>query len=240
MLEEIGKLEVKSLKAACVEELERLIVSGRLAIGSAIPPERELAERLGASRPVIHEAIVELASKGFVRVEPRKGAVVNDFYRHGTLAILETIVLKNGGEFPSDALADILAFRMLIETEASRLAAARRGEGYLDALRELVARETAPVSEARLDEISELDFEFHLIVAEASGSLIYPLLVNSFRPLYCRLIRRFYASVGCERDRVLDYHHRAAKAIGDGAEEDAAAAMREMLEHGERVLGARS
>ena len=51
---EIERVAVKSLKAACVEELERLIISGRMPIGSAMPPERELAERLGASRPVVH------------------------------------------------------------------------------------------------------------------------------------------------------------------------------------------
>ncbi len=258
MLEEIGKVEVKSLKAACVEELERLIVSGRMPIGSPIPPERELAERLGASRPVVHEAMVELASKGFIRVEPRKGAVVNDFYRQGTLAVLETIVLQNGGEFPPDALADVLAFRRLIEIEAARLAAARRGEGFLGALRDLVTREASldalsPVStglteavrhEARFDQVSALDFEFHLVVAEASGSLVYPLLLNSFRPLYYRLIRRFYVVLGRasgraivrERAPVLAYHRRVAEAIAEGSAEKSVAAMREMLEHGERVL----
>jgi DNA-binding FadR family transcriptional regulator len=253
MLEAIERVEVKSLKAACVEELERLIISGRMPIGSAVPPERDLAERLGASRPVVHEAMVELASKGFVRVEPRKGAVVNDFYRHGTLAILETIVVHNGGEFPPDALADVLAFRLLIETETARLAAVRRGAGFLDALRDIVRRETSldagPAGSASLDTTAELDFEFHLLVAEASGSVVYPLLVNSFRPLYRSLIRRFYSALGKARepasgDRlppgssapVLAYHRRAIDAIAEGAAEDAAAVMREMLEHGERLL----
>jgi GntR family transcriptional regulator, transcriptional repressor for pyruvate dehydrogenase complex len=239
----IAKLQVKSLKAAAVEELERLIISGKLSMGSAMPPERELAARLGVSRPVVHEAMVELASKGFVRVEPRRGAFVNDFYRHGTLAILETIVVHNGGEFPPEALADVLAFRKLIELEAARLAASRRGEGFLDALRNLVATEaSAPKDD--LDTICELDFEFHLIVAEASGSLVFPLLVNSFRPLYLSLGRRFYEAIESGRGaaafgEVLDFHLRVADRIAEGAEEGAVLAMREMLEHGERALGAR-
>jgi DNA-binding FadR family transcriptional regulator len=246
MLEEIGRVDVKSLKAACVEELERLIVTGRMPIGSAVPAERDLAERLGASRPVVHEAMVELASKGFVRVEPRKGAVVNDFYRHGTLAVFETIVLRNGGEFPPDALADVLAFRMLIETETARRAAERRGVGFLDALRDLVRREAAlgsdpPLSAARLPEICGLDFEFHLLVAEASGSLVYPLLLNSFRPLYLSLSRRFYLALGRAiphgSSPVLAYHGRVSEAIAEGVEAEAVEAMREMLEHGEKVLG---
>jgi DNA-binding FadR family transcriptional regulator len=246
MLAAIGRVEVKSLKAACVEELERLIISGRMPIGSPIPAERDLAEMLGASRPVVHEAMVELASKGFVRVEPRKGAVVNDFCRRGTLAVLETIVLRNGGELSPEALADVLAFRLLIETEAVRLAAARRGEGFLDALRDLIRREASSGADpsgaaASLDLTCDLDFEFHLAVAEASGSLVYPLLVNSFRPLYLSLSRRFYAalgrSLGSEASPVLAYHRRVAEAIAARDEDKAIEAMREMLEHGERVLG---
>jgi len=245
MLEGIGRVDVRSLKAACVQELERLIISGRMPIGSSIPAERELAERLGASRPVVYEAMVELASKGFVRVEPRKGAVVNDFYRRGTLAILETIVLRNGGEFPPDALADVLAFRLLVETETARRAAARRGGGFLDAMRDLVNREASTYAGPRdttagLDETCGLDFEFHLIVAEASGSLVYPLLINSVRPLYLSLSRRFYAALGRGLppgpSPVLAYHRRLSEAIAEGAETTAVEAMRDMLEHGEEVL----
>jgi DNA-binding FadR family transcriptional regulator len=246
MLEAIEKVEAKSLKAACVEELERLIITGRMPIGSAVPAERDLAERLGASRPVVHEAMVELASKGFVRVEPRKGAVVNDFYRQGTLSILETIVLRNGGEFPPDALADVLAFRLLIETETARRAAARRGGGLSDALRDLVGREASlddgsRESETAIEETCGLDFEFHLLVAEASGSLVYPLLLNSFRPLYLSLSRRFYVALGRTLggggSPVPAFHRRVGDAIAEGNETSAVGAMREMLEHGERVLG---
>jgi Transcriptional regulators len=242
---QIRKLKATSLKAACVDELERLIISGALPIGSSIPPERELASRLGASRPVVHEAMVELAAKGFVRVEPRKGAFVNDFYRSGTLAIIESIVEGEGGDLSPEALADILAFRMLIEVEASRLAARGRGNGYLDALRELIMREelvaAVGVAKASVEEISELDFEFHLLVAQASGSLVYPLLVNSFRPLYLRLGERFYERIARRRSggrtEVLAFHRRVVGALAAGDERKAAWAMREMLAHGEATLG---
>ncbi len=65
-------LQVPSLKAACVQQLEHLILSGKLKINEKLPPERELAAQLQVSRPVIHEAIVDLAAKGLVTIIPRQ------------------------------------------------------------------------------------------------------------------------------------------------------------------------
>ncbi|HOI11649.1 MAG TPA: winged helix-turn-helix domain-containing protein, partial [Myxococcota bacterium] len=55
-------LRAVRLKDAFLERFERLILSGELAPGDRLPPERDLAVRLGVSRPVVHEALLELES----------------------------------------------------------------------------------------------------------------------------------------------------------------------------------
>ena len=67
-----------SLKDLFVQQLERMILSGELAVGDQIPPERDLAEQMGVSRTVINAGIADMASKGFLEIRPRKGVFVAD------------------------------------------------------------------------------------------------------------------------------------------------------------------
>ena len=79
MQDMLKPLKTESLKEVFISRFENLILTGRLAIGQKLPPERELALQLGVSRPVVHEGLVELAAKGLVKLKPRAGAVVNDY-----------------------------------------------------------------------------------------------------------------------------------------------------------------
>ncbi len=231
----IPRLEAKSLKAQCIETLERLIISGELAVGEVVPPERDLAKRLGVSRPVVHESMVELASKGFVSVEPRRGVRVNDFWRHGTLAIFESIVLHSDGMFPDGILADLLGFRALIELEAVRLAVLSRAAGHIDGLRGVLAEEEIlPIPSGDGDGArarTELDLRFHLLLAEASGSSILPLVMNSTIPVYRSYIARFYASKP-DLALVRGFHRDLVAAIAAGEGDRARSVAQAMLDHG--------
>lgn len=240
--DQITRIEAKSLKAQCVEALERLIISGDLAVGETLPPERDLALRLGVSRPVVHEAVVELASRGFVAIEPRRGVKVKDYYRHGTLAIFESIVLNNEGRFPPEVLDDVVGFRSLIELECVRLAALRRGEGFIEELGALVAAESglSASKSPRAEEVearAEFDVRFHLLLAEASGNRILPLVMNSISPVQAKLVRRFYAS-GPDLGLVAAFHRDLVAAIAEGRLETALAVASAMLEHGASQIGA--
>ena len=56
-----------------------------------LKPERELAEMLGVSRPVVHKAIIRLEARGLVSIVPRKGVWVNDYRVSAKLGILDSI-----------------------------------------------------------------------------------------------------------------------------------------------------
>lgn len=233
-----GGLEAKSLKAQCSAFLEGLIISGELAVGSALPPERDFAKSLGVSRPVLHEAIVDLAAKGFLQIEPRRGVKVRDFYREGTLAIFEAIVLHGSGDFPAGVLKDVLAFRALIELEAVRLAAGARGGDCLARLEAHLAEEAAlPPLPQGLKARVALDVGFHLLLAEASGNRILPLVVHSLAPIYSSLVERFYEA-GPELAKVGGWHRELVDYLARGDVDSAVRIAQEMLDHGSRTLGA--
>ena len=58
------------LKDEFVQDMERRILAGEWRSGERLPPERELAKSHGVSRPVIHEGILILESRGLVTLRP--------------------------------------------------------------------------------------------------------------------------------------------------------------------------
>lgn len=213
---------------------EELILSGRFKAGERLPPERELAESLGASRPVVHAALGELAARGLVRIESRRGVFVADWRREGSVEMLLSLMSYGGGELSPRLFDSVLEMRVHFETETARLAALRRSPEELEALSRVVARERLLDSREPRD-VTALDYEFHLAVALASGNDIYPLLMNSFRRIYTRILERFYGDPGVVPE-VFRLHRELEGAIASREEARAAAVMREILVYGERNL----
>ena len=230
-------LQVTSLKEACITRLEELILSGELKAGERLPAERDFAARLGVSRPVLHEALVDLAAKGLLTIHPRRGVLVNDFRVSGSCAILSSLLTYHNGSLDADFTESLLAMRVLVETETARLAALYVTPQQERSLEEIIANEAAcdrsdPLARTRLD------FNFHLAVAIASGNLVYPLILNSFKKVYTRFTGVFFShSAGSAvMDEVLAFHRRLVSAIREHQPEVAAAVMRELLLHGEQIL----
>ncbi len=232
-------LRVTSLRQACVERLEDLILSGKLKIGERLPSERELAARLEISRPVLHEAIVELAARGLVHVKPRRGVVINDFRHSGSVAILSSLLSYHGGELSPDLLASLMQMRILIETETASLAASTRTNEQMVDLQHLIEEENK-TSGDQAEQLTHLDFQFHLQVALASGNLVYPLIINSFKPVYTSLTGKFFHSFSgtVVVSEVLQFHRDLVSAILERNADLARATMQMMLVHGQKHLKA--
>jgi GntR family transcriptional regulator, transcriptional repressor for pyruvate dehydrogenase complex len=217
-----------------IGRIEELILSGRFGPGDRLPPERELAESLGTSRPVVHAAIFELAARGLVRVEPRRGVFVADWRREGSIEMLLSLMNYSGGEISPSLFASLLELRILFETETARLAATRRSPAQLEALERVVARERL-VERPLAHDVTALDYDFHFSVALASGNDIYPLFMNSMRRVYERVLDRFYTDESVIPE-VFRLHRELTVAIAEKQEHRAAAVMLEILEYGERNL----
>lgn len=84
---------------AAADELRRRILSGELGEGAQLRQDM-LAEEFGVSRIPIREALMQLDSEGFVRIEPHRGAVVSGLSAEGIRelvqlrAMLEPYLLK--------------------------------------------------------------------------------------------------------------------------------------------------
>lgn len=233
----IEPLEIKSLKAACIARLEAYILSGKFAVGERLPSERKLAQALGVSRPVLHQALVDLQSKGLLRIEPRRGVHINDYRTHGTLESLNSLLEYLEDDLDPLLMRGLMDARMLIERESARLAATQRTQEQLERLQTLYSERQNSI-DLDLPAIVAYDFNFHHQVAIASWNPVFPLILNSLKSVHTTLAGRFYQrAIGTPAmDEVLAFHTQLIEHLRAREPHEAAAVMAAMLEHGERLL----
>ena len=234
MKEILKPLKAESLKDVFISRFEDLILTGKIAIGQKLPPERELAFQLGVSRPVVHEGLVDLASKGLVTMRSRVGTVVNDYRKEGSLSILTSLINYQSGNLDTALLNSLLETRILIEIETTRLASIHRSDSHIKAFHKILLVEES-LSPENIDEINAVDFEFHHLIGMASGSLIYPLLINSFKPVYMNFTSLFFTDPAVVPTTIA-FHKKLVGAISDKDQKRSVAIMREILDHGENHL----
>ncbi len=170
-----------SLTDLFIDELEQMILSGQLKIGEKLPTERQLADEMKVSTAVINAGIKQLAERGFLRIAPRKGVFVADYIRNGNMYTMKEIFEHSGLELDPDLLNPIAEFRRSIELAAVRCACINRTEASLTILSELVSLAGKKEEYANIPEIA---FQFHHEVAVASGNIYYPMITQTFKPIY--------------------------------------------------------
>jgi GntR family transcriptional repressor for pyruvate dehydrogenase complex len=150
----------RSLPADVVQSLSDRIRDGSLAHGAKLPKEADLMAQFGVSRTVVREAMSRLQAAGMVDV------------RHGIGAFVVGIGDASTFRIAPDQLATlqdvvaVLELRIAVECESAGLAAARRTEDNLRAMRSALDAFTAAV-EAGRDAVGP-DFQFHLEIARAT------------------------------------------------------------------------
>lgn len=180
-----GRLVSPSLTDLFVAELERMILSGELRPGERLPTEQQLSETMGVSRAVVYNGVKKLEKLGFLRIAPRKGVYVADYLQEGDLETLQAIITYSGEYFSPDILKPILTFRRTTEGEIVRQAAQECSEDHIKNLAALLSDlERAEDS----SEQAALMYRFYHRLGIATGNLVYPLLVSTFKPIYLSLL----------------------------------------------------
>src|SRR3954463_12559483 len=113
------------------EQITSWIESNGLTSGDRLPPERELAQRLGISRATLSQALVALEVIGVVVVRHGDGTVLTE--RARTAPVIEAIRAH------ADRLPEIIEARDALESKLASLAASRRTEADLVAIRAALA-----------------------------------------------------------------------------------------------------
>lgn len=163
---------MKSAEAYVEEHLLKEILNGALLPMTLLKPERELAESLGVSRPVVHKAIIRLEARGLVTIVPRKGVWVNDYRLSAKLGILESIYDLYHEGINRELNLSMLAF--IRETLGAIIFQIVEGD---DAQRQrCFDRQT---QNTFMDGMSVFTWIHQFAIS--CGNPIYPMLINEFK-----------------------------------------------------------
>ena len=187
--------ERHSLGRLVADELRRAILGGRYKPGERLVEDR-LSADLGVSRIPVREALQLLSAEGLIELQPRRGASV---------AAVSTEVAR-----------EMVEVRALLEGLNARLAARRHEPGVVADLRETLRKGNAAAISGSVEELVDLNSEFHDLLAKAGRNTI---LWDIMRGLRERTSLVFAANSKGRAKEDWQEHSGILAAVIDGDEE---------------------
>lgn len=204
-----------------VDHVRHQIERGLVRPGDRLPAERELAARIGVSRPSVRAGLRTLAAMGAVQTRHGSGTYITE-----GPPVLDAKPLRLLAALHGFSPAQVFEARRLLEVGVAGLAAERANADHITAMAEEVTGMFASLEDAAA--FLRHDVRFHRAVASASGNPILASLVEMVSTLFFEEHRRAPAR---SRDQLRDtavthrniYHAVRAR--------DADRARREMGQH---------
>jgi DNA-binding FadR family transcriptional regulator len=150
----------QSKRSAVIDGILSAVRSGQMKPGDRLPSERELAERFGAGRNAVREALAALRVAGLVESRPGDGHFVRpiqglDGLRAQVLNLLEI----------SDNPFDALEARSILEPAIARLAVSRAEPNDLSAMLDALDQMHEAAETNHSERYLQSEAAFHLSLA---------------------------------------------------------------------------
>jgi len=217
------KIERKKVSMQVYDRIKALIQEQGLGPGDRLPTEKELSEMFGVSRTPVREALSVLEASGLTISKQGGGSMIQE-------ASLTNIMEETQFEFvDSQEVLNLLETRMILETEAARLAALRANDENLVNIKEQLDRLKDSQKDHHVGHREDIDF--HLAIAKASHNPILYQNIENMLSLYEKAIQfSLMKNMGIseKRAQVLSEHERIYEAI---CERDGEQSKNKMNEH---------
>jgi len=222
----IVAIQPRRLYREVADQLRQLIRAGEYLPGSRLPPERDLAAKLGISRPTVREALIALEVEGWITIRVGSGIYVNDSARWTQEGQAGRVV---EGPF------ELLRARELIESAIAAEAAEHASSADIERLDDVLGR--MQTARRTPNPMITLDREFHTTIAGILGNAVLVRFIGELfdqriNPYFERFSR--YFEDGRTWRRAVAEHQAVRDAIAAG---DAAAAKAAMQDHLRRSQG---
>jgi len=215
-------LAPRRLYRLIADQLRQLIDDGEFPVGSRLPTERDLAEKLGVSRPTVREALIALEVEGRLRIKVGSGIHVIEPHRASAAPVPDPIA----GPF------DVIGARAVIESAVAEAAA--RVAKPEDIARLDAALADAEAMRPSLEAWIALDREFHIGVAAVLGNAVLERCVGD---LFDQRIHPYFQRLAQHMENPATWRaaHAEHKVVRDAiAAHDPPAARAAMAEHLDR------
>ncbi len=211
-----------------VIQVRDMIREGKLRPGDRLPPERELAKRLGISRASLRHGLRFLAAIGVLTSRHGSGTYIAD----GPPA-LDSEPLRMLADLHRFTPNEMFEARKLLEVGLAGLAARNASNENLAVMSEEVAEMYATLNDPQ--EYLVHDIRFHRAIAAASGNQILAALMNMVSTaMYER--RRATVERATDLKESAEFHRKIYRLIRAGKSEEARAAMNEHLDLAQRAF----
>jgi GntR family transcriptional repressor for pyruvate dehydrogenase complex len=200
------------------ERLGELVRESGMTPGDQFPPERELSRRLRVSRTSVRQSFVVLQALGFVDVRHGEGVFLRRTRGFGESL---TELLERRRRLP-----DVLEAREALEVKLAELAAARRSEQDIAAMRAALGRMEEEITGGGLG--TEGDAAFHHAIAMAARNEVLLHLIDAMAEIIAESRVESLSEPG-RPPRSLQAHRRILAGIEAGSSMQAADAMRSHL-----------
>ena len=161
---------------AIMDQVERLILEGKVRPGQKLPSERALAEEFDVSRPTVREAIQKLEARGLVQRRHGGGTFVAEHVGSTFLDPMMAMIQRS-----PDGTFDIIELRFALENVAAWLAADRATERARGNVQRRYHELQVAVRSHDLHREARADAEFHLAIAEASQNGILGAIKDHYQ-----------------------------------------------------------
>ena len=209
-----------SLVDQVIDQLKEQIVSGAWPLHGKIPTETVLAEQLGVGRNTVREAVRALTHAGLLECRQGDGTYVR------ATSELSGAMLRR---LRAAEHLEVFEVRRALEVEAARLAASRRTEEDIKAIKAALEERERAWAACDSAAFVETDLAFHMAVAAATHNRVLIDIYNDFSAA----LRANITAAGVPLEKTYIPHDGIYEAIAAG---DASAAERAGLECMERIL----
>lgn len=214
---DIAPLIKRSLVDQALEQLRLRITEGRWAIGERLPTEPELSAELGISRNTVREAMRVLAFSGLIEIRQGDGSYLRSMTDPlGAMRALSHCTLEQAQET-----------RQILEVEAIGLAAMRRTEQDLIALREALDT-SAALYHGDLEAYISADLMFHKHLVDAAHNPALSELYQYFSRIVAAQLRQTL-NISPRLQAVFDLHTALLDAVEQQNPERAKSLCRQLI-----------
>lgn len=214
---DIAPLIKRSLVDQALEQLRQRITSGVWAIGERLPTEPELSAELGISRNTVREAMRVLAFSGLIEIRQGDGSYLRSMTDPlGAMRALSHCTLAQAQET-----------RQILEVEAIGLAALRRTDEDLIALRQAL-KISGEHYHGDLEHYINCDLAFHKRLVDAAHNPALSELYQYFSSIIGAQLRQTL-NIQPRRQAVFDLHGDLLDAVEQQDPERAKALCRQLI-----------
>ncbi|MCD9021817.1 FadR/GntR family transcriptional regulator [Cohnella silvisoli] len=231
---ELTRLTKRNHYEEIKDQLQQMILDGKLKVGDKLPSTKEMSERFGVGRSTTREALSALKAMGLIEIRQGGGCRVIRNSPAAELALPELDSLRMNRE----TLLELLEARQSLEVSNASVAAAKRTDEDLAQFEELISVMGRSVGQDIEGE--RTDLLFHLTLAKATHNSILVRLFESIAyqlETAIREIRRveLYANQQVAERLYLE-HSAIFEAVRLQDSELAAQRMKQHLQHVENIL----